>query len=188
MQVNKVRLVNKLMAGAGLIAVVAIGASLLSEPSTVPRIGPGAMRSLANGGAFKTIQGDGSRTLHVFLSTDCTYCRRVEPELAKLENVTIHRHMLPGRSESGRATAKQVWCSLDRSRAWTDVAAGRPVGNGMAPHDCSGDVLDANLELAKKLGVRSTPAMIFVNGEVSTGMQSAGALTSKLTEASVPQG
>lgn len=117
------------------------------------------MRTLTAEGTFKTVQGDDPRALHVFLSADCTFCRQIEPELGKLENVTVYRHLLPGHTHAGRLAAIDVWCSPTPAVAWKNVAAGLPTGSETRSEKCDGNVLERNLDLAKRLGLTSTPTV-----------------------------
>jgi thiol:disulfide interchange protein DsbC len=51
--------------------------------------------SLPLADAITTVRGDGSRVLAVFSDPDCPYCRKLEQELAKLDNVTVHTFLYP---------------------------------------------------------------------------------------------
>lgn len=179
-QVNKKSNAFKLANVAGILALIAVAAKLLSSHEGVTQLDAVAMKVLTSSDTIKTIQGDGSKTLHVFLSTDCPYCRQVEPELGKLENVTVHRHLLPGHSEEGRRSAIAVWCAASPIDAWRDVAGGRGVRVKTIREGCDKGALERNLEVARRLGLTSTPAMIYEDGHVSSGMLSAGKLTKEL--------
>ena len=45
--------------------------------------------------AIRTVRGKGERKLFVFSDPDCPYCKRLEPELAKVGNVTIYIFLYP---------------------------------------------------------------------------------------------
>jgi len=175
---NRITL-KKLALGAGALVAAAFCVNLLLSPPTVLQLDAEAMRSLTTEGTFKTVQGNGARTIHVFLSTECSYCRKIEPELERLENVTVLRHMLPGRSDDGRRRTLDVWCAEDQAKAWKDVAAGLPT----TPAKCDGLALEKNRELAEHLGLTSTPSIIYENGHVSAGMLSAREIAERMTKA-----
>jgi thiol:disulfide interchange protein DsbC len=67
--------------------------------------------------AVKVVKGDGSRKLAVFTDVDCPYCKKLEQELAKVDNVTIYSFLypLPMHADAPRKS-KLVWCSADRAR------------------------------------------------------------------------
>ena len=47
------------------------------------------------GDAIKIVRGKGERVLVVFSDPDCPYCKRLEPELDKLNNVTLYTFPYP---------------------------------------------------------------------------------------------
>ena len=113
--------------------------------------------------AIKTVKGDGRRRLAVFSDLDCPYCKKLEGELTKVDNVTIYTFLypLPMHGEAPHKS-KLIWCSKDRAAAWADYFhSGRlPTGKG----DCKTPI-DENLALGAKLHIEGTPAMVFANGK-----------------------
>ena len=178
-QVNNPFTIKKLAVGAGILAAAVFCANLLFSPSTVTQLDAQALRSITTEGTFKTIQGDGSRTIHVFMSTECSFCREIEPELDQLRNVTVYRHLLPGSTESGRLSALNVWCAQNQVQAWKSVASGQR----MSPTKCDGSVIEKNLELAKRLGLTMTPSIVYEDGHVSAGMLSSGEIADRVNKA-----
>ena len=69
--------------------------------------------------AIRTIRGAGERVLAVFSDPDCPYCRRLEEELAKVDNLTVYTFAYPLESlhPQARDKAVAVWCAADRARA-----------------------------------------------------------------------
>lgn len=178
-QVNNTITMKKLAAGAGILAAAVVCANLLFNPSAVTQLDAKAMRSITNEGTFKTVQGDGSRTIHVFLSTECSFCHKIEPELDRLENVTVYRHLLPGQSDSGRVSAMNIWCSTNPIKAWKTVAAGGHAESAK----CDGSVVETNLEVAKNLGLTMTPSIVYQDGQVSAGLLSSEEIAKRITKA-----
>lgn len=113
--------------------------------------------------AVKTVKGDGSRVLAVLSDPRCPYCRTLDEELAKLDNVTVYVFLLPWLGPESRPAAEALWARAMPDRA-SDTA-----------------VLDRNLALASKLGLRGTPMLIAGDGRVSEGARSAQALEVWLT-------
>lgn len=175
-QVDKKITVKKIAAGAGVLVAAALCLKLLLTPEAVTQLDAAALRSVTTQDSFKSTQGDGSRSIHVFLSTECKFCHQIEPELDKLENVTVYRHLLPGTTESARNKAVGIWCAADPAEAWKNVVA----GTANAPANCDSSALERNLELGKRLGLTSTPSIIYENGQVSVGMLSSGAITARI--------
>lgn len=118
--------------------------------------------------AIKVVKGDGSRKIAVFSDPDCPYCRKLEPELAKLNNVTIYTFLypLPFHKDAARKS-KVVWCSADKVKAWDDLMLRNKLDDKVAG-DCPNPI-EANLALGQKLHVQGTPAIIFTNGKRAPG-------------------
>ena len=132
--------------------------------------------------AIKVVRGDGSRKIAVFSDPDCPYCRKLEPELAKLDNVTIYTFLypLPFHKDAARKS-KVVWCSADKVKAWDDLMLRNTLPENGAT-DCPNPV-EANLALGQKLKVQGTPAIIFTNGKRAPGYIPADRLEQMLAAA-----
>jgi thiol:disulfide interchange protein DsbC len=107
--------------------------------------------------AIKTVRGDGTRVLAVFSDPNCPYCKVLEVELAELDNVTLYTFLLP-------------WINPDRTAAETAWARANPA----RAHDTA--VLDRNLQLAARVGLRGTPLLIAGDGRLSEGAKAAAEL------------
>jgi len=131
--------------------------------------------------AVKIVKGDGKRKLAVFSDPDCPYCKKLEHELVKLDNVTIYNFIypLPMHADAGRK-GKLVWCSADPAKAWTDLMLNGTVPEGKG--DCANPI-EANLALGQKLNVQGTPAIILTNGKRLPGLVPADRLNALLDEA-----
>jgi thiol:disulfide interchange protein DsbC len=131
--------------------------------------------------AVKVVRGDGKRRLAVFSDPDCPYCKKLEHELAKLDNVTIYNFIypLPMHADAGRK-GRLVWCSADRAKAWTELMLNGKVPEGKG--DCENPV-EANLALGQKLNVQGTPAIILTSGKRLPGLVPADRLNALLDEA-----
>lgn len=117
--------------------------------------------------AIMTVQGNGSRKLAVFADPYCPYCRTLERRLSELSDVTIYTFLFPILTPNSKSMAAAIWCASDREATWRSwMLDGRPPARG---HGCAGAPLDSNLALARGLGIRITPTIIFASGETVTG-------------------
>lgn len=136
---------------------------------------------LAN--AIKEVKGNGSRKLAIFSDADCPYCRKLEPELEKLTNVTIYTFLYPieGLHPDAVPTSKKIWCEKDRLKAWKAymLKGEEPKSKG----DCANPV-DETVALGAKLKVSGTPTLILENGQRIPGYIPADKLEQLLTAAS----
>ena len=121
--------------------------------------------------AIKVVKGNGSRKLVVFSDVDCPFCKRLEQnELTNIDNVTIYTFLYPIESLHPDAAAKSklIWCATNRAKAWNDWNFNNKLpsnaGNCEVPLERIG-------ELARKVGVTSTPTLIFSDGKRMLGAQ-----------------
>ncbi|MCU0841973.1 MAG: DsbC family protein [Thiobacillaceae bacterium] len=114
--------------------------------------------------AIRFVHGKGERVVAVFSDPDCPFCRKLEQELAKLDNLTVYLflHPLPELHPGAVEVARNVWCAADPAASWRAYML-----DGKAPAavaDCQAPI-DEISALAARLGVSGTPALIFRSGE-----------------------
>jgi thiol:disulfide interchange protein DsbC len=126
--------------------------------------------------AIITRHGTGLRRMVVFSDPECPYCRQLEPELAVLEDVTIHTFALPF---FGRALPIALWCATDRARAWSRWMVGGD-RSGLSPQADCPHPIDRNLALARRLGISGTPTLVWPDGSRDAGFMRAADLTGRL--------
>ncbi len=129
--------------------------------------------------AIKVTRGDGKRVLAVFSDPDCPYCKRMEGELAKLENVTIYTFLMPIPSlhPDAQKKAVQIWCQPKPAEAWNNWM--RKGKMPPAVKECTNPIADI-MELGNKLGFDGTPTLAFPNGKIIPGGMPKEALEAEL--------
>lgn len=129
--------------------------------------------------AIKTVRGNGQRKLAVFSDPNCVFCKRLEPELAGLDNVTVYTFLVPFQ---GEAKPIAVWCASDRAQAWQRLMlqGDSSLLNTAAacPHP-----IDRNLALAHQLAVQGTPTLIWADGSRTEGYVDRNVLQARLQQA-----
>ena len=119
--------------------------------------------------AIKTVKGNGKQQLAIFSDPNCPYCKKLEAELDKLNDVTIYTFIYPLKSQS-IAVSKQVWCDPNQAYAWKNL-----LQKNVQPKERScANPIERNLALGRKLGVEGTPTLIFETGFKLMGGRSAG--------------
>lgn len=111
--------------------------------------------------AIKRVKGNGSRRMAYFTDPNCGFCRKLEKELGKIDNVTLY--MFIGPIFAGPASedlVRNVKCAKDPVKAWDELML-----NGNAPANASCDTkTEQVMALAKKMNVNGTPNLIFGDG------------------------
>lgn len=130
--------------------------------------------SLPLGDAIKTVRGNGGKVVAVFSDPDCPYCRKLEQELGKVDDITVYTFLMPLVQLHPQAKDKSVavWCANDRSAAWQSVITQDTKGILEAAADSKGGCehpVDRNLALAARLGINGTPTLIAGDGRMKSG-------------------
>jgi len=126
---------------------------------------------------IKEVKGNGKRKMLIFTDLNCAFCKRLEGELAKVDNVTIYRLLFPifpGSPEKVRA----VWCSKNREQAWENLMV-KGVAPAPANPGCSYP-LDQAMAWGKKMRVNGTPALVFADGMMVPGALPASEIEKEL--------
>lgn len=133
--------------------------------TSAPTSAPIAFDQLPLADAIKTVRGNGQRQIAVFSDPGCGYCKQLEPELARIDNVTVHTFLLPFQ---GEAKPIALWCAPDRVQAWQRYMVQGDTSVINAPGRCD-HPLARNLALAQRLGVQATPTLIWADGTRTEG-------------------
>jgi thiol:disulfide interchange protein DsbC len=130
--------------------------------------------------AIKIVKGDGSRQFAVFSDPDCPYCKKLESELAQLDNYTMYVYLypIPQLHPDALEHSRNVWCSADRVQAWNDLMQ-RNVLPKPAAKDCQAPLEDI-ARLGRDFHFDGTPSLIFANGKRNVGYLPAAALEKAL--------
>lgn len=122
--------------------------------------------------------GKAENTLFVFTDPRCPFCKKLEVELVKLENVRIHTFLTPLTSlhPDAKEVSARILCAKDKAKAFEDfMLKGKEISE---PAQCQ-TTLEANERLMTELGIKGTPTIFFENGERATGALSAEAIQKK---------
>lgn len=127
--------------------------------------------------AVKKVKGNGKRKMAYFTDPNCTYCKKLEQELAKVSDVTLYLFMYPIFPNSD-VIVRNVLCSANPVKAWDELML-----KGVAPaaKTCETST-DKVIALGQKLHVNGTPNLIFGNGLQSPGYLPAEELEKNLDQ------
>lgn len=111
--------------------------------------------------AFTVVRGNGKRKLAVFEDPNCSYCKRFERDLEKVNNVTVHTFLYPILSTDSAEKSKNIWCAKDRSKTWQDwMLREQPPAAAI----CDTAAITRNVEFGRKHKITGTPTLIFADG------------------------
>ena len=129
-------------------------------------------------------KGNGSRNLYVFIDPDCPFCQKLEKELGKLNDVTIHYFMFPlSIHPNSKDKSERIYCAKDREKAIRDVIVLRKsLSDDEIIKECKAPIGNI-IAYGKSIGIRGTPALIFEDGEMIQGYMPSVAIDKKLSEA-----
>ncbi len=132
----------------------------------------------AQGNAIKRVRGSGKRIVYTFEDPNCGYCKELQKEINKMNDITVYTFLLPILSPDSVEKSKAVWCAKDRVKTWDDLMnkASLPAN---APTNCT-TPLEENQALAQRFGVRGTPAVYLTNGQQVGGFLPADKLEQAL--------
>lgn len=118
--------------------------------------------------------GKGEKRLAVFSDPDCPFCRQLEAELEKLEDVTVYVFPYPIASlhPSAAKISQGIWCAPNKAKAWRDYLL-RKVAPPAAPAGCDTAAITRNVALAEQLSINATPTLIAGDGRMASGASKA---------------
>lgn len=126
-------------------------------------------------------KGKGERKIAVFADPNCIFCKKLEPELEALDNVTVSLYLLPILSPSSVKIANSVLCSKTPGTSWKSWMI---EGKEVPENECEKgkESIKTNLEFSQKYGITGTPAIYFENGERTVGYIDKNAIETKFKE------
>lgn len=133
--------------------------------------------------AFKVVHGNGKRKMAVFEDPNCTYCKRFERDMQKVQDVTMYVFLYPILGQNSVEKAENIWCAKDRGKAWQDMML---MEQTPPKASCDTSVLARNVEFGKKVRITGTPTLFFVDGTRVPGAINAQQVEKLLTDAKAP--
>lgn len=130
--------------------------------------------------AFTMVRGNGKRKFAVFEDPNCSYCKRFERDLQKVDNVTVYMFLYPILGQDSSDKSRNIWCAKDKAKAWQDWMVRDQVPSSAS---CDTAAVARNLEFGKKHKITGTPTLIFADGSRVPGAIGAPQIEKFLAEA-----
>lgn len=131
--------------------------------------------------AITTVRGTGRRKIAILSDPNCTFCRRLEEGLAKLDDITIHILPYAILGADSVRQSEAAWCSKDRAKAWNDLMFRRI--EPRPERDCDTPVGKLQ-DYGRRIGARATPTWFLESGERFSGAMPLNEVRRLLDEAS----
>jgi thiol:disulfide interchange protein DsbC len=130
--------------------------------------------------AFTIVRGTGKRKMAVFEDPNCTYCKRLERDLEKVNDVTIYLFLYPILGPDSVEKSGNIWCARDKGKAWVNwMVREQPAAKAR----CDTSALERNVEFGKKYRITGTPTVFFADGSRVPGAISAQQIEKSLASA-----
>lgn len=119
--------------------------------------------------AIKEVRGNGQRIIAIFSDPDCPFCKKLEEEIAQIDNITVYTFLMPVPElhPTAQKKAVQIWCQKERTAAWTAWMRHNKAPASVA--NCDNPVAET-MKLGEKFGFNGTPTIIFPNGKTISGL------------------
>lgn len=113
--------------------------------------------------AIKIVRGKGLRKMAVFADPNCGFCKKLERDLEKLDNVTIYLFLYPILSADSTQKSQNIWCAKNPATVWEDfMIQGKSIPSATK---CDTAALERNLAFGRQHKISGTPTIIFENNQ-----------------------
>lgn len=168
---------NFLIQGGSLIDIKA-GVNLTEQ--RIEKLTEVSFKDLPFKDSFTIVRGNGKRKMAVFEDPNCSFCKKFERDLLKVDNVTVHVFLYPILSADSAEKSRNIWCAKDRSKTYLDWMIDDITP---PPASCDTAAIARNFEFGRRARITGTPAMIFADGSRVPGAIGPERIEKFLTEA-----
>lgn len=108
-------------------------------------------------------------TITVFTDVDCGYCKKMQNDMAKINDLGISvRYLAFPRTGTNSPTGEKmikIWCAKDKKQAFHNANEGKEPEGSICPNNS----VTAGYELGAAIGINGTPTMVFEDGTFFPG-------------------
>jgi thiol:disulfide interchange protein DsbC len=125
-----------------------------------------AFKDLPLKDAVVTVRGNGARKIAVFSDPNCGFCKRLDRDLLKLNDVTVYTFVLSMLGPDSQTKARNIWCAAKPADAYNDWML-----DGQTPPNksCDTAALTRNMAFAQKHRINGTPTTFLADGTRISG-------------------
>ena len=120
-----------------------------------------AFKDLPLKDAVVTVRGNGSRKIAVFSDPNCGFCKRLDRDLLKLNDVTVYTFVVAMLGPDSQTKARNIWCAAKPAEAYNEWMID---GKNPPTQSCDTAALTRNLAFAQKHRINGTPTSFLGDG------------------------
>lgn len=110
--------------------------------------------------------GKGTKEIAIFADPNCVYCKKFEANLEEAKDIKVRVYPIVLLSPTSATLNKNILCAKDPNKAWRDWMV-----RGIKPAEVESCKLTGaeNNKFAEEKSIKSTPTIIFKNGDRKSG-------------------
>lgn len=120
-----------------------------------------AFNDLPLNDAVVTVRGNGQQRLAVFSDPNCGFCKRLERDLASLNNITIYTFLVGMLGPDSDTKSRHIWCAKDKSATYDNWMLRNTPPPSAA---CNSAAIERNMAFAAKHRIAGTPTSFTADG------------------------
>lgn len=111
--------------------------------------------------AITTVRGNGQRKIAVFMDPNCGFCKRLDRDMARVNNVTVYTFLVPMLGPNSQTMSRNIWCARNPADTYHNWML-----RGVTPPEatCDTAALDRNLAFASEHRITGTPTSFLSDG------------------------
>jgi len=111
--------------------------------------------------AITVVRGNGQRKMAVFMDPNCGFCKRLDRDLMRVNNVTVYTFLVPMLGPNSQAMSRNIWCARNPAETYHNWML-----RGVTPPEatCDAAALERNLAFASRHRITGTPTSFMADG------------------------
>ena len=111
--------------------------------------------------AITTVRGNGQRKIAVFMDPNCGFCKRLDRDLVRVNNVTVYTFLVPLLGPNSQVMSRNIWCARNPADTYHNWML-----RGVTPPEatCDAAALERNLAFANRHRITGTPTSFLADG------------------------
>lgn len=111
--------------------------------------------------AITTVRGNGQRKIAVFMDPNCGFCKRLDRDMVRVNNVTVYTFLVPLLGPNSQTMSRNIWCARNPADTYHNWML-----RGVTPPEatCDAAALERNLAFSNRHRITGTPTSFLADG------------------------